>query len=603
MSCEDIPSLLDLQNTKKHVDDFGRLMGVGTGTSTNEVTGQVRPTYNKVIQQLGFKPGSGDFTTGFTVMTGERDVAWYDPVSRNWYSYLGVIPNSGHDVLPGSNPVGDADWAPRTDQELRGELESNGSTIEDISKLKTNLLSPSGSSQVGYGSSSVEEQLDKLTSDIVVYTQTAGVLDDTGFINDILLNHGGIKFAPGVYVVDPDVGIIFREGSVIDGAGFMKSIIVAKQVGATISELASYSKGSIFKRAFTLGVANDYVSGVKIDNISIIMRHPTTINNSNYKQIALDLRNCDRSWVGPGLYVGNTTLPGMPFTWVPPRATQAQGYGIVYGTRNSNSVDYCGGVGGIAESPKVYGARKNIVVDEGQLSPQSAAHATIIRSPDLQIGVELISQGSQYNAGTVFEDCLLQSMQRFESTDVTIGLLIAGYNCRGTIRYLEGGPECDKISELTSSSMDSELEILYASVTGSSTALISDSGQKNHMKYRELTAVSGGKTTKGRLVETFDKGYTSRRVVSTFINTIGPQTVVGDSGVSVTRTGAGAYTITLDKAFSGEFGVNISAKTDASRNGFSFSYSSKTNNSIHVDTFVNNSTLDPQQMTIEIFQV
>ena len=53
MSCEDIPSLLDIQNTKKHIDDFGRLMGTGEGDSTNEVTGQVRPTYNKVMKGLG----------------------------------------------------------------------------------------------------------------------------------------------------------------------------------------------------------------------------------------------------------------------------------------------------------------------------------------------------------------------------------------------------------------------------------------------------------------------------------------------------------------------------------------------------------------------
>lgn len=120
MSCEDIPSLLDLQNTKKHVDDFGRLMGTGEGTSTNGVTGQVRPTYNKVIKDLGFKPGSGDFTTGFTVMPGEFDVAWYNPVDKNWYSYLGVIPSpSGHPVAPGTNPVGSVDWAPRTDAVLR----------------------------------------------------------------------------------------------------------------------------------------------------------------------------------------------------------------------------------------------------------------------------------------------------------------------------------------------------------------------------------------------------------------------------------------------------------------------------------------------------
>lgn len=126
MSCEDIPSLLDLQNAKKNVDDLGRLMGTGEGDSTNEVTGQVRPTYNKVMKNLGFKPGSGDFTTGFTVIPGERDIAWYDPISGNWYSYLGIIPTGGHPVAPGTNPVGDSDWAPRTDQAeytlLRNEL-------------------------------------------------------------------------------------------------------------------------------------------------------------------------------------------------------------------------------------------------------------------------------------------------------------------------------------------------------------------------------------------------------------------------------------------------------------------------------------------------
>lgn len=122
MSCEDIPSLLDLQKAKLNADDFGRLMGTGEGDSTNEVTGQVRPTYNKVMKGLGFKPGSGDFTTGFTVMPGERDIAWYDPVSKNWYSYLGVIPTGGYPVSPGTNPVVSVVWSPRADVILRNEL-------------------------------------------------------------------------------------------------------------------------------------------------------------------------------------------------------------------------------------------------------------------------------------------------------------------------------------------------------------------------------------------------------------------------------------------------------------------------------------------------
>lgn len=123
MSCENIPSVSDLEKTKLRVDHFGELIdGTPSGTSTNPVTGKVLPTYEKVISGLGFKHGSGDFTTGFTVMPGERDIAWYDPVSLNWYSYLGVIPSSGYVVSPVTDPVGDPDWKPVTDQLLRDDL-------------------------------------------------------------------------------------------------------------------------------------------------------------------------------------------------------------------------------------------------------------------------------------------------------------------------------------------------------------------------------------------------------------------------------------------------------------------------------------------------
>ena len=144
MSCEDIPSLLDLQKVKKHADDFGRLMGTGTGTSTNGVTGQVRPTYNKVIEDLGFKPGSGDFTTGFTVMPGERDIAWKNPSppgDNNFYSWDGPIPPTGKFVPAGSTPettggVIAGAWRPRTDETLRYELARlNVGAVSELSAL------------------------------------------------------------------------------------------------------------------------------------------------------------------------------------------------------------------------------------------------------------------------------------------------------------------------------------------------------------------------------------------------------------------------------------------------------------------------------------
>lgn len=131
MSCENIPSISDLEKTKLHIDDFGRLIGgTESGYSTSGVTGKTRPTYDKIIADLGFKPGSGDFTTGFTVQPGQRDYAWYDPVSKNWYSYLGVIPPGGYVVIPGTNPVSNIDWKPVTDAILR----------EDIARLNIDVV-------------------------------------------------------------------------------------------------------------------------------------------------------------------------------------------------------------------------------------------------------------------------------------------------------------------------------------------------------------------------------------------------------------------------------------------------------------------------------
>lgn len=132
MACDDVLSLQDLQTAKKH-DTFhaevitGKAGGLATGadidTATNAATGQVQTTLPKTLRDVGFKPGSGDFTTGFTVLPGQYDLAWRNPVDNNWYSFLGTIPSpAGYPVAPGTNPVGNSLWAPRTDEVIRAEL-------------------------------------------------------------------------------------------------------------------------------------------------------------------------------------------------------------------------------------------------------------------------------------------------------------------------------------------------------------------------------------------------------------------------------------------------------------------------------------------------
>jgi len=129
--CGDVLSLADLQTAKKH-QIFeaevitGKSGGVAGGAdidyATNAVTGQTQKTLPAVLRDAGFSPVSWDFSTGGTLTVNDRDKVVYDPVSKTWYSYAGTLPV----VVPaGFNPVGNANWKPQTDPNLRDELASS----------------------------------------------------------------------------------------------------------------------------------------------------------------------------------------------------------------------------------------------------------------------------------------------------------------------------------------------------------------------------------------------------------------------------------------------------------------------------------------------
>lgn len=129
--CGDVLSLADLQTAKKH-QIFeaevitGKSGGVASGAdidyAANPVTGQTQKTLPAVLRDAGFSPVSWDFSTGGTLTANDRDKVVYDPVSKTWYSYAGTLPV----VVPASfNPVGNANWKPRTDPDLRNDLASS----------------------------------------------------------------------------------------------------------------------------------------------------------------------------------------------------------------------------------------------------------------------------------------------------------------------------------------------------------------------------------------------------------------------------------------------------------------------------------------------
>lgn len=126
--CGDVLSLADLQTAKKHQifeaevitgKSGGVAGGAGIDYATNQVTGQVQKTLPAVLRDAGFSPVSWDFPTGGTLTVNDRDKVVYDPVSKTWYSYAGTLPVT---VPAGFNPVGDANWKPRTDPTIRNDL-------------------------------------------------------------------------------------------------------------------------------------------------------------------------------------------------------------------------------------------------------------------------------------------------------------------------------------------------------------------------------------------------------------------------------------------------------------------------------------------------
>lgn len=194
--CGDVLSLADLQTAKKH-QIFeaevitGKSGGVAGGAdidyATNQVTGQTQKTLPAVLRDAGFSPVSWDFSTGGTLTINDRDKVVYDPVSHTWYSYAGTLPVT---VPAGFNPVGNADWKPQTDPDLRDDLADVGGfkligQVPDVSTLR--LTEPDANSQrillreytagTGYGGGQLRAILDGssyVDNGVTVFKTTGG---------------------------------------------------------------------------------------------------------------------------------------------------------------------------------------------------------------------------------------------------------------------------------------------------------------------------------------------------------------------------------------------------------------------------------------------
>lgn len=175
-NCGDVLSLEDLQIAKKNQVfeaevitglQGGKAGGANIEYATNQNTGQSQKTLPAVLRDAGFQPASFDFTTGGTLGVNDRNKVVYDPVSKTWYSWSGVLP---HVIAAATNPVGVADWIPQTDPNLRADLASS-----EINK-GASLISLQSGSTVEQAIEDINAQLsdNRILSGVSLFSSISG---------------------------------------------------------------------------------------------------------------------------------------------------------------------------------------------------------------------------------------------------------------------------------------------------------------------------------------------------------------------------------------------------------------------------------------------
>ena len=310
-----------------------------------------------------------------------------------------------------------------------------------------------------------------------------GVTDDTAAIQAAVDAGTVIYFPTGIYVVDPTTGVEVKGGLTITGDGKCNSLLLS----------ANTSAGSIIKRDFDTGGTNEYIKGVLVKDIGIVLNHVQPADPSNADQIGFDFRNITRSSI-EGCYVGNYSKGALVGVRSDPsnQANARQGYGIVFGNVSSSDAAYAGGEVNRALNNVMQGLQKGVVLDDSALSPVSGVHASIVSNNDIQICESGITQESQYTAGCTFKDNAIQSIANMTGSTVdTYIYMVAGYN-----NYIGGGyvestvATTDYLVRCTSLSKRNVIEPFYFNDTSH---VITDEGKENVIEYIDPISTTDGK--------------------------------------------------------------------------------------------------------------
>lgn len=437
---------------------------------------------------------------------------------------------------------------------------------------------------------------------IANYTST---YDVTSIMTTALATYKDVWKPPGKYVLDPSVGVRFVTGMRLRGAGKTNSVCVALANGGTTAQLASYTKGSIFKRTFTPGVANARLDDVYLGDFSVVMNHPTGAVTTTDIQIALDMRHVSR-FVIERVWVGNVAPINGPYVKADPGTYGVQGYGIVCGNINSGDVAYCGGEVGDIINCAAVGCFKNIVIDDLTLSPLSGAHAINVTGCDIQGGHSLLAQEQQYTAQFVWDKNRLQNVMRQPgNASATYVMRVAGYDNKITPGYIEAGV-ADHILRFDSASANNEVEMGHFSATTIGIAAFSDAGRRNRVVHRRDTGtLAGGVDSKGARAVRYDRSYEEMDIIAHWNGSAVVQD--GGFGLTMTRpTGAGDYVFTFALAVvdANNYTVSVGIDSNASGHGGTWAVISHTTSNIRIQFYAQNggttTAIDPRFVFVRI---
>lgn len=380
-----------------------------------------------------------------------------------------------------------------------------------------------------------------------------GIADDTAAIQaaiDATPAGGGTVYVPtGLYLIDPAVSIIVKTGLTIFGDGREASQLVAKPVG-----------GAVIKRQRSTTGPNARISAVKICDLGIILRHPTTADPSNYYQIGIDYHSIGRSYI-ERVYIGNYT--GGASSALPSPAVQLdgrQGYGVVISSTSSGDPAYAGGEVNTLRDVFIAGVRYGITIDDPTFyNPgySSAAYRTMVDNCEVQIAEVGIAQWSQFGAGCTFANNTIQSIANMRgSSDTTYGIYIRGYENLVYGGYNESPSVDFELFLQTNSQRNRILPFL------SDTGTIQDDGTANVFEKidsstNKYTVTVNGKDDRSRLLRAWVK-----------FNWDGAAIVISDSyNISgVARIGTGDYRVDFLSGVMADanYAVSIAGSVNAS---------------------------------------